>query len=85
MTPDEFKQTRLSLGLTQQALADQLKRKRLAIVRYEGGSRRIPGVVEVALESFGQPAYIPLVGIVATGDPIRPIRQMERVEVLKPC
>ena len=83
MTPKEFKQTRLSLGLTQQALADQLKRKRLAIVRYEGGSRQIPGVVEVALESLGRPSYIPLVGIVAAGDPIEPIPQTERVEVPK--
>jgi repressor LexA len=83
MTPDEFKKTRLSLGLTQQALADQLKRKRLAIVRYEGGSRQIPGVVEVALESLGRPSYIPLVGIVAAGDPIEPIPQTERVEVPK--
>jgi repressor LexA len=83
MTPQEFKKTRLSLGLTQQALADQLKRKRLAIVRYEGGSRRIPGVVEVALESLGQPSYIPLVGIVAAGDPIEPIPQTERVDVPK--
>ena len=51
MTPEEFKRTRLALGLTQQALADQLKRKRLAIARYEGGTRTIPGVVGVALQS----------------------------------
>jgi hypothetical protein len=44
----------MALGLTQQALADQLKRKRLAIARYEGGTRTIPGVVEVALQSIGQ-------------------------------
>lgn len=81
MKPDEFKKTRLSLGLTQQALADQLKRKRLAIARYEGGSRRIPGVVEVALEALGRPSYVPLVGTVAAGDPIEPIPQTERVEV----
>jgi repressor LexA len=83
MTPDEFKKTRLTLGLTQQVLADHLKRKRLAIVRYEGGLRRIPGVVEVALESLGRPSYIPLVGTVAAGDPIEPIPQTERVEVPK--
>jgi repressor LexA len=83
MTPDEFKRTRLALGLTQQTLADQLKRKRLAIVRYEGGARRIPGVVEVALHSLGRPSHIPLVGIVAAGDPIEPIPQTERVEVPK--
>ena len=81
MTPDEFKQARLSLGLTQQGLADQLKRKRLAIVRYEGGTRAIPGVVEVALQSIAQSSRIPLVGIVAAGDPIEPIPQTERIEV----
>ena len=81
MTPDEFKRARLALGLTQQALADQLKRKRLAIARYEGGTRTIPGVVEVALQSIGQSSRIPLVGIVAAGDPIEPIPQTERIEV----
>lgn len=81
MTPDAFKQARLSLGLTQQALADQPKRKRLAIVRYESGARRIPGVVEVALQSLGSSSFVPLVGIVAAGDPIEPIPQTEQVEV----
>lgn len=81
MTPEEFKHARLSLGLTQQTLADQLKRKRLAIVRYESGARRIPGVVEVALQSLGSLSFVPLVGIVAAGDPIEPIPQTEHVEV----
>ena len=83
MTPEEFKRTRLALGLTQQALADQLKRKRLAITRYEGGTRTIPGVVEVALQSIAQSPRIALVGIVAAGDPIEPIPQTERIEVPK--
>jgi repressor LexA len=83
MSPEEFKRTRLALGLTQQALADQLKRKRLAIARYEGGTRTIPGVVEVALQSIGQSSRISLVGIVAAGDPIEPIPQTERIEVPK--
>jgi repressor LexA len=83
MKPREFKKTRLSLGLTQQALADQLKRRRLAIVRYEGGLRQIPGVVEVALDSLGRPSFFPLVGIVAAGDPIEPIPETEHVEVPK--
>lgn len=81
--PEEFKRARLALGLTQQALADQLKRKRLAIARYEGGTRAIPGIVEVALQYIGQSSRIPLVGIVAAGDPIEPIPQTERIEVLK--
>ena len=83
MTPEELKQTRRALGLTQQNLADQLKRKRLAIARYEAGTRKIPGVIEVALSYIGQSSLIPLVGIVAAGDPIEPIPQTERIEVPK--
>ncbi len=83
MTPDAFKRNRLGLGLTQQGLADQLKQKRLAIARYEGGTRKIPGVVEVALSYITQSSYVPLMGIVAAGDPIEPIPQTERIEVPK--
>lgn len=83
MTPKEFKNARLTLGLTQQALADRLSRKRLAIVRYEGGTRRISGLVELVLHSLGQSSHIPLVGIVAAGDPIETIPQTERTEVPK--
>ncbi|MBA3753161.1 MAG: repressor LexA [Nitrospira sp.] len=83
MTPDAFKRNRLGLGLTQQGLADQLKQKRLAIARYEGGTRKIPGVVEVALSYIAQSSFVPLAGIVAAGDPIEPIPQTERVEVPK--
>ena len=83
MTPEGLKQTRRALGLTQQNLADQLKRKRLAIARYEAGTRKIPGVIEVALSYIGQSSLIPLVGIVAAGDPIEPIPQTERIEVPK--
>lgn len=79
--PDDLKRTRLALGLTQQTLADHLKCKRLAIVRYEGGARRIPGMVEVALQALSPPISIPLAGIVAAGSPIEPIPQTERVEV----
>lgn len=81
MTPDDFKRTRLTLGLTQQTLADHLKCQRLAIVRYEGGTRRIPGMVEVALQALSPPMFIPLAGIVAAGSPIEPIPQTERVDV----
>ncbi len=81
MTPEEFTHARLSLGLTQHALADQLKRKRLAIVRFESGARRIPGVVEVVLQSLGSLSFVPLVGIVAAEDPIELILQAEQVEV----
>lgn len=49
MTPDEFKRLRNELGLTQEALAARLQTTRMTITRYEGGTRRIPGVVQVAL------------------------------------
>lgn len=71
----------MALGLTQQTLADQLKCQRLAIARYEGGTRRIPGIAEVALQALSPPISIPLAGIVAAGSPIEPIPQAERVEV----
>jgi repressor LexA len=83
MGPHDLKRTRLALGLTQQGLADQLKQKRPAIARYEGGTRKIPGVVEVALSYIAHSSFVPLMGIVAAGDPIEPIPQTERVEVPK--
>jgi repressor LexA len=54
-----------------------------AITRYEGGTRKIPGVVEVALSYIAQVSFVPLTGIVAAGDSIEPIPQIERVEVPK--
>jgi repressor LexA len=83
MKPDDLKRARLGLGLTQEQLAEQLRCQRLSITRYERGTRKIPGVVEVALHSIGQSSRIPLVGIVAAGDPIEPIPQTEIVEVPK--
>jgi DNA-binding XRE family transcriptional regulator len=44
MRPTEFRQTRQLLRLTQDQLADQLKTTRRSIIRYEDGSRRIPGM-----------------------------------------
>ncbi len=83
MQPDELKRTRLLLGLTQAQLAEHLQCQRLSITRYERGRRKIPGVVEVALSHISRSARIPLVGIVAAGDPIEPIPQTEIVEVPK--
>lgn len=70
MTPAELKQARTALGLTQQQLADELRLKRLAVTRYEGGARRIPGLVDVAIRLLTTPTRIPLVGTVAAGDPL---------------
>jgi repressor LexA len=83
MKSDQLKHARLVLGLTQEQLAEQLRCQRLSITRYERGTRKIPGVVEVALHSIGQSSRIPLVGTVAAGDPIEPIPQTEVVEVPK--
>ncbi|MDA2910330.1 transcriptional repressor LexA [Nitrospiraceae bacterium AH_259_D15_M11_P09] len=81
MKPDRFKQARKSLDLTQAELAKRLNTTRMTITRYEGGTRRIPGVVEVALTSLATSPRIPMAGIVAAGDPIEPVPQSELVEV----
>ena len=82
MQPTEFRQTRRLLQLTQDQLAEQLRTTRRSIIRYEDGSRRIPGMAEVALQHLAT-AQIPMAGIVSAGEPIEPISQTERVEVPK--
>jgi repressor LexA len=82
MRPAEFYRTRQLLHLTQDQLAEQLKTTRRSIIRYEDGSRRIPGMAEVALQHLAT-AQIAMAGIVAAGEPIEPIPQTERVEVPK--
>jgi DNA-binding transcriptional regulator YiaG len=49
MTPQEFKQAQLRLGLTNQALADTLKVSLRAVEMWRQGARPIPGPVEVAI------------------------------------
>lgn len=80
MTPKRFRQTRQALGLTQDALAQELNKTRLTITRYETGVLNIPQVVEMALMQLSS-SQIPLAGVVAAGEPIEPIPQTERVEV----
>ena len=82
MRPTEFRQTRQLLRLTQDQLAERLHTTRRSIIRYEDGSRRIPGMAEVALQHLAM-AHISMAGIVAAGEPIEPIPQTERVEVPK--
>ena len=82
MRPTEFRQTRQLLHLTQDKLASRLGTTRRSIIRYEDGSRRIPGMAEVALQSLATD-HIELAGMVAAGQPIEPIPQTERVEVPK--
>lgn len=82
MRSGHFKQIRDTLGLTQGALAQTLHRTRRTIIRYEDGSSPIPAVVEMAVVQLSG-TQIPLVGIVAAGEPIEAIPQTERVEVPK--
>src|ERR1700704_2662947 len=77
-----FRHTRQLLHLTQEQLADRLRTTRRSIIRYEDGSRRIPGMAEIALQHLAT-AHISMAGIVAAGEPIEPIPQTERVEVPK--
>ena len=82
MRPAEFRQTRQWLHLTQDQLAERLRTTRRSIIRCEDGSRRIPGMAEVALQHLAT-AHISMAGIVAAGEPIEPIPQTERVDVPK--
>lgn len=82
MQPAEFRQIRHRLRLKQDQLAEQLKTTRRSIIRYEDGSRRIPGMAAVALQSLAT-SQVQMAGVVAAGEPIEPIPQTERVEVPK--
>ena len=82
MRSAEFRQARQLLLLTQAQLASRLRTTRRSIIRYEDGSRRIPGMAEVALQHLAT-THISMAGIVAAGEPIEPIPQTERVEVPK--
>ena len=82
MTPKQLRQTRHTLGLTQDTLAQQLHKTRLTITRYETGVLSIPHVVEMAVVQLSS-SQISLAGIVAAGEPIEPIPQTERVDVPK--
>ena len=77
----DLKHVREELGLTQQQLADALQTTRVSVARYEAGMRRIPGMVQVALEQLRHNTEIPMAGNVAAGSPIEPIHQSERIEV----
>jgi repressor LexA len=78
-----MKRVRLGLGLTQGELALRLKTTRISITRYECGMRRIPGVIQVALQQLSRDhnSNVPMAGVVAAGAPIEPIPQTEQVDV----
>ena len=81
MKPTDLKQVREQLGLTQQQLADALQTTRVSVGRYEAGMRRIPGMVQVALDQLGRSSEIPMAGMVAAGSPIEPVLQSELIDV----
>jgi repressor LexA len=82
MTPREFRKIRQQeLGLSQEELAARLGTTRMSVTRYEGGSRRISGVVEIALRQLAASPRLPMAGVIAAGAPIEPILQSELVDV----
>ncbi len=80
MRPGELKRIRSELGLTQRQLAEKLGAARMTVTRYEGGTRRIPAVVEVALRHLRNARRVPMLGTVAAGKPIEPVAQNEFVD-----
>ena len=81
MISTDLKHIRERLGLTQQQLADALRTTRVSVARYETGMRRIPGMVQVALDQMGRSSQISMAGIVAAGSPIEPVQQSELIDV----
>jgi repressor LexA len=83
MTAREFRHIReAQLGLSQEALARRVGLVRLSVLRYENGQRRIPRPLALALQHLAaSPPRLPLIGIVAAGSPIEPIRQHEEIDI----
>lgn len=56
MTPDQFREARLRLGLTQSEMADRLgidgEHRARTVRRWESGERAIPGPVALLLNSL---------------------------------
>lgn len=52
MTPEQFRNKRLELGLTQGEIAKVLGQTRTHVTRYESGARPITRVVEIAMHSL---------------------------------
>ena len=52
MTPAQFHQIRTNTGLSASDLAKRLRLETRTIHRYEDGTRKIPGPVEILMEQF---------------------------------
>lgn len=52
MTPEQFKQIRSDLGITQKQLAEGLKSSLRSVQRWESGERAISGPVQVCMGYF---------------------------------
>ena len=50
MTPQEFKSSRLSLGLSQEELAKALGKSSRMVVHYEAGSVEVPNSVKLMMD-----------------------------------
>jgi repressor LexA len=81
MKPADLKRVREQLGLTQQQMADALRTTRVSVARYEAGMRRIPGMVQVAIDQFARSPEVLMAGTVAAGSPIEPVQQSELIDV----
>lgn len=81
MRGHELKAAREGLGLSQRLLAERLGTTRKTINCYEAGKHRIPESVALAVQSLSWPTRLPLLGIVAAGNPIEPLPDTESVEV----
>jgi repressor LexA len=81
MKPQDLKQARQALGLTQEELAQKLRTTRMTITRYECGTRRIPGMVDVLIKQLATTQQLPMLGLVAAGKPIETVPQSELVDV----
>lgn len=81
MRPQDLRQARQALGLTQSELAEKLRTTRMTITRYEGGTRRIPGIVDVLIKQLMSAQQLPMLGLVAAGRPIETVPQSESVDV----
>ena len=81
MNRTDLKKAREALGLSQQQLADKLRTSRVTVTRYEHGTRRIPGLVEVAINQLSSSTMIQMSGMVAAGRPIEALTQSMIIEV----